>query len=101
MKLIVAMERRMMNTTGRLIASILGGEIVTLLTGLASNTPQMLVGAEHYGFPLAWLFRMIIAPEYNPWRIDFLNFLADVVAWSVIIIVIVFLLARTRKPAGK
>jgi hypothetical protein len=44
---------------------------------------------------------MIIAPEYNPWRIDFLNFLADVVAWSVIIIVIVFLLARTRKPAGK
>jgi hypothetical protein len=87
----------MMNTTNRLVVSILGGEIVTLLTGLFSNTPQMLLGAEHYGFPLAWLIRMIVAPEYNPWRIDVLSFLADVVVWSVILIVIVFILEKVRK----
>jgi hypothetical protein len=91
----------MMNTTNRLVVSILGGEIMTLLTGLFSNTPEMLVGAEHYGFPLAWLIRMIVAPEYNPWRIEFVNFLADVVVWSVILLVIVFIVEKVRKPASK
>ena len=91
----------MMNTTNRLVVSILGGEIITLLTGLFSNTPQMLVGAEHYGFPLAWLIRMIVAPEYNPWRIEFVNFIADVVVWSVILLVIVFIVEKVRKPASK
>ena len=91
----------MMNTTNRFVVSILGGEIITLLTGLFSNTPEMLVGAEHYGFPLAWLIRMIVAPEYNPWRIEFVNFLADVVVWSVILLVIVFIVEKVRKPASK
>jgi hypothetical protein len=91
----------MMNTTNRLVVSILGGEIITLLTGLFSNTPQMLVGAEHYGFPLAWLIRMIVAPEYNPWRIEFVNFLGDVVVWSVILLVVVFIVEKVRKPASK
>lgn len=91
----------MMNRINRLVVSILGGEIVTLLTGLFSNTPQMLLGAEHYGFPLAWLIRMIVAPEYNPWRIDFLNFLADVVVWSVILLVIVLVLEKVRKPTSR
>ena len=91
----------MMNTTNRLVVSILGVEIITLLTGLFSSTPQMLVGAEWFGFPLAWLIRMIVAPEYNPWRIEFVNFLADVVVWSVILLVIVFIVEKVRKPARK
>ncbi|MGA2238769.1 MAG: hypothetical protein ABSG74_06125 [Candidatus Bathyarchaeia archaeon] len=91
----------MMNTTNRLLVSIFSGEIMTLLTGLFSNTPQMMVGAEWFGFPLAWLIRMIVAPEYNPWRIEFVNFLADVVVWSVILLVIVFILEKVRKPASK
>ena len=90
-----------MNTTNRLLVSIFSGEIMTLLTGLFSNTPQMMVGAEWFGFPLAWLIRMIVAPEYNPWRIEFVNFLADVVVWSVILLVIVFILEKVRKPASK
>lgn len=90
-----------MNTTNRLLVSIFGGEVVALLTGLFSNTPQMMVGAEWFGFPLAWLIRMIVAPEYNPWRIEFVNFLADVVVWSVILLVIVFILEKVRKPASK
>jgi hypothetical protein len=90
-----------MNTTSRLVVSILGGVIIALLTGLFSNTPEMLLGAEHYGFPLAWLIRMIVAPEYNPWRIEFLNFLADVVVWSVILFVIVLIVEKIRKPVNK
>ena len=90
-----------MNVTNRLLVSILGGEIITLLTGLFSSTPQMMVGAEWYGFPFAWLIRMIVAPEYNPWRIEFLNLIADVVVWSLILLVIIFIADKVRKPAGK
>ena len=91
----------MMNTTKRLVVSIIGGVIITLLTGLFSSTPQMLVGAEWYGFPFAWLIRMVVAPEYNPWRVEYLNFIADVVVWSVILLVIVFIVDKVRKPASK
>ena len=90
-----------MNNTDRLLVSILGGELITLLTGLISTTPEMLVGAVWYGFPLAWLYRLVIAPEYNPWRMDLLNFFADVVVWFIVVAVIVFLLGRRRKPTGK
>jgi hypothetical protein len=90
-----------MNTTSRLLVSIFGGEIITLLTGLFSSTPQMLVGAQWYGFPLAWLIRMIVAPEYNPWKVEFLNFIGDIIVWSVVLFVIVFIADKVRKPASK
>jgi hypothetical protein len=90
-----------MSMTRRLLISILGGVLVTLLTGLVPSTPPMLVGATHYGYPLAWLFRLVIAPEYNPWRIDLLNFLADIVIWFVIVAIVVFIVERVRKPAAR
>ena len=91
----------MTSMVNRLVVSILGGVIVTLLTGLLPNTPHMLVGAVYYGFPIAWLFKMIVAPEYNPWRFDFPKFLADMIAWSVVSLVIVFILEKVGKPASK
>lgn len=90
-----------MNTITRLIVSILGGELVTVLTGLIRNTPPMLVGAVHYGYPLPWLIRLVIAPQYNPWRIELLNFFADLLVWSIIIGMVVFISARLTGPAGK
>jgi hypothetical protein len=90
-----------MKTISRVVVSIVGGVIITVVTGLFPNTPGMLVGAEWYGFPLAWLIRMIVAPEYNPWRVEFLNFIADVVVWSVILFVIIFIADKARKPASK
>lgn len=86
-----------MNSLTRLLASFLIGELLTLLTGLAPNTPQMLVGAEHYGYPLPWLIRMIVAPWYNPWRIDLLGFFADVIVWFVIIFIILFVWDKVKK----
>ncbi|MBS7626927.1 hypothetical protein KEJ51_07850 [Candidatus Bathyarchaeota archaeon] len=50
------------------IYAVLCGLALTLLTGLFSNTPPRLVGAVWYGYPLPWLFRMIIAPQYFPWE---------------------------------
>jgi len=77
------------------VFSVLGGVVVTLLTGLLSNT--VLLGAEHYGYPLAWLVRLILAPEYFPWQVNVLNLIVDLVIWIIIVGIVVSVLARTRR----
>lgn len=79
------------------IGALVGGVLITLLTGLVRNTPAMLVGAEHYGYPLAWLTRLIIAPEYFPWQVDYVNLVVDFIVWAVIVGVILFALMKRKK----
>ena len=82
-----------------LLSSIIGGVIITLLTGLISNTPSMWVGAVLYGYPLAWLIRRVVAPEYFPWHVNVLNLIADIIIWAVIVGLVLLVLARTKKPS--
>jgi len=72
------------------ILSLIGGVVITLLTGLVSNMPAPVLGAEHYGYPLPWLFRLILAPEYFPWRVDAMALVVDVVVWTIVIGVALF-----------
>jgi hypothetical protein len=74
-----------------LIPIIVGGPAIALLTGLVSNTPPMLVGATHYGLPMAWLFRLVIAPEYFPWRVDITRLLVDTAMWASIVALVLFI----------
>jgi len=83
--------------TKTVIYSVIGGVVVTLLTGLISNTPSMLVGAMHYGYPLAWLTRLVLAPEYFPWRVNAPNLVVDLVIWIIIVGMAVTVLTRRRK----
>lgn len=80
-----------------IIGSILGGVAVTLLTGLVSNTPPMWVGAILYGYPLTWLTRMIVAPEYYPWRMDTANLIVDIIIWTLATAALLLLLRRIKK----
>ena len=82
--------------TKTVIYSVIGGVVVTLLTGLISNTPAMLVGAMHYGYPLAWLVRLVLAPEYFPWRVNVPNLVVDLVIWIIIVVMAVTVLTRRR-----
>ncbi len=83
--------------TKTVIYSVIGGVVVTLLTGLISNTPPMLVGAMHYGYPLAWLTRLVLAPEYFPWRVNVPNLVVDLVILIIIVGMAVTVLTRRRK----
>lgn len=56
----------------------------------------MLIGAMRYGYPFSWLIRLIIAPQYFPWRVDLTNLIADIVIWSVIVGIIIFLASYFR-----
>ena len=80
-----------------LVSAIVGGLAITLLTGLINSTPPMLVGAVWYGYPLAWLFQMIVAPIYFPWVINFVNLAIDITFWAIIVGLSLHLFGRVRK----
>jgi hypothetical protein len=80
-----------------LVLAVIGGIVITLLTGLLANTPEMLVGAVWYGYPLAWLVQMIVAPQYFPWVVRPLRLIADIVFWAVIVAIVIFAYTKTQK----
>jgi hypothetical protein len=86
-----------------LAASAIAGTAAALLTGLVDVTPSGgLVGATWYGYPLAWLRRLIVAPQHNPLKVDGLYLLLDIVLWSSVVAVIglsALLLYRLRRRA--
>jgi len=77
--------------------AVIGGVVITLLTGLASHTPEMLVGAVYYGYPFAWLEMLVIAPQYFPWVVRPVRLVLDIVVWAVVVWVILFAVSKTRK----
>lgn len=73
-------------------ASLAGGVLVTLLTGVVPL--RTLIGATHYGFPMAWLIRRVLAPEYFPWRVSWLGLAVDLVVWTALVYVVLLLYDR-------
>ena len=80
-----------------IILAVGGGVAVTLLTGLFDNTPPMWVGATLFGYPFAWLVRMVIAPQYNPWTFNPVELVEDIVMWTVLVWIILFAISRSKK----
>jgi hypothetical protein len=69
--------------TSRLLALALGlGILVTGLTGLINNTPEGLVGAVHYGYPLPWLYQVVYPGA--PMQVDPVILLVNIATWSVL-----------------
>jgi hypothetical protein len=82
--------------TSRLLALALGlGILVTGLTGLINNTPEGLVGAVHYGYPLPWLYQVVYPGA--PMQVDPVILLVDIAIWSVIIGMILLLLQSVSR----
>jgi len=80
-----------------LIFALIGGIVMTLLTGLANNTPEMLVGAVYYGYPLPWLVMLVIAPQYFPWHVHPLRLIIDIIVWAIVVWVILYAVSKARK----
>jgi len=75
--------------------SIFCGIVITLLTGLVQI--KTLVGATKYGWPIPWLTRLVLAPQYNPWRIDFLTLTLNVLGLSIGFYVVLYSVLRELK----
>ena len=87
----------MKSGTKNLIIAIVVGVVITLVTGLLDHTPSGLMGASWYGYPLAWLVQMVVAPQYFPWVVRPLRLIADLVFWIVIVWIILFAIAKVKK----
>jgi len=85
------------SSTKIVFCAIVVGVIITLLTGLIGHTPEMLVGAVYYGYPFAWLEMMVVAPQYFPWVVRPLRFILDIVVWTVVFWVILFVVSKVKK----
>ena len=79
------------------VCAVVAGVVMTLFTGLIGNTPGMLVGAVYYGYPLAWLEMMVVAPQYFPWVVRPLRLILDIVAWTVVVWIILFVVSKAKK----
>jgi hypothetical protein len=70
-------------------ASIVAAAAATLATGLVKSTPAQLVGATWYGYPTTWLRKLVIAPQYNPWKVDVTGLIIDLIVWFVVFVAII------------
>ena len=79
-----------------LLSSIIGGVIITLLTGLVSNV--LWVGVVGYGYPFAWYLRLVLPPEHvSFWHVSASNLIADITIWAVIIGIALLIFNKARK----
>ena len=79
------------------VYAVVAGVVITLLTGLIGDTPEMLVGAVYYGYPFAWLEMMVVAPQYFPWVVRPIRLILDIVVWAVVVWVILFIISKVKK----
>ena len=84
-------------TVKRVTFTVMGGIAIMLVTGLIDHTPEMLVGAAYYGYPFAWLERLVIAPQYFPWVVRPMRLILDVVVWTFVVWVILYAVSKVRK----
>ncbi|HVC58243.1 MAG TPA: hypothetical protein VND15_02085 [Candidatus Acidoferrales bacterium] len=87
------------------IEAVIGGVIIALLTGLANTTPGGgFVGASWYGWPVSWLYKLVIAPQYNPWKVQWGNLIIDIIVWIVVVAVVMLIaehvMGHGKKPAA-
>ena len=95
----------------RLLVSILIGLVVTVVSGININqniageipnvrvVEQPLLGASYWGYILPWL-RQIIVPGAIK-TVMWLNFIADVLVWTIIAYIVLTLLKLPAQPQTK
>ena len=77
-----------------LLISLLRGTGITLITGLLPR--DTLLGATHYGWPMAWRIRLALAPQYDPWRILPIWFIIDAGVWSLFAFLLEYYLQKRQ-----
>ena len=70
--------------------SVGGGILITLLSYFHNSTPQ-IVGAVWHGFPMTWIRYLLVGPQYNPWALDVVGLIVDIIAWSVVAYVVLII----------
>ncbi|UCD00942.1 MAG: hypothetical protein JSV23_08660 [Promethearchaeota archaeon] len=83
----------------KLLLSIIGGIIITLITGFFTTPMLFLIGSDTWGFPFYWLSQIIYpGAEKN---VNWSNLILDILIWSFIMFLTInlieFLIIKIRK----
>jgi hypothetical protein len=65
--------------------------VVSYATLWVDDTPAGLVGSTWYGYPVAWAFKAVVAPIFNPWSYDYTAFAEDVLFWFAVCFFIIYM----------
>lgn len=90
-----------MRTAPVIIIPVAVGLGASLLTGLLDVTPSGLLGATWYGWPLVWLRKLVLAPQYNPWKVDWGSLVGDVAFWSLVAGVVLSVAVGLRSKVAR
>jgi len=85
-----------MNMKLMVLVSAVAALVITLITGLIDVTPMNLVGARWHGWPFAW-FYVIVYPG-SPISFNWFNFVADLIIWFVIALIVVLIVSKFKTP---
>ena len=78
-----------------IISSVVIGVIIALFTGIFPHSE--IVGANWWGYPLVWLTQAVLSPGYSPpLNVIWLNLIIDIVVWSVIVFLFLFVVFRKK-----
>lgn len=78
------------------LESAAAGAVITLATGLVNSTPMQLLGASWYGWPVTWVRKLVLAPQYNPWVVDWYGLLIDFIFWFVVALIVIYLIRMVK-----
>ena len=84
-----------MNGLKLVVVSVVLGASITLLTGEV-NTLH-LIGGSAYGLPAAWLNDRVLSPVYNPWFVNWVSLVIDVVLWAVVVGLVLISLRKLKQ----
>lgn len=90
-----------MNSIKIFLGSVIGGVAVSLVTGIVPSTPAGLLGARWYGLPLSWLIKRVLAPQYNPWYVNYVGLGIDIVFWAVAVCAVLIAVGRKRSVGAR
>jgi hypothetical protein len=78
---------------------IIVGIVATLITGALNTTPNGLVGAAWHGWPMAWMYSLVIHPPVI--RYSYRNLLLDILFWFFIELIVSLVLVYVKKGGKK
>jgi hypothetical protein len=72
----------------KVIYSVIGGIIISLITGLFQSPFYMILGANYYGVPFPWLSQMVLGPGYTaPYNVIWFSVFFNTVIWAVVVFI--------------
>ena len=76
------------------LSCLIGGIIITFITGLINITPPMWMGSAWYGFPLPWRYVIVVDPPMETYNLIF--FILDTLFWGIVLYIVLLLIKKIK-----